>query len=138
LGLFGAIWIGVIVGSNPIRSISDYRIVQCTTRKTLLLTGESLLLAHISVGRVPHNGSAEVIGSNPIALISFNHRKSNYLAGAWWIEEWMWLSKKRTKTMAYSSAVEHPAVDRNVAGSNPAMPVTFVVIGGDCGLREIN
>lgn len=77
-------------------------------------------------------------GSIPGTSLSFNHRKSNCPAGAWWIEEWMWLSKKRTKTMAYSSVVEHPAVNRNVAGSIPAMPVAFVVAGGDCGLREIN
>lgn len=41
--------------------------------------------------------------------------------------------------LAYSSVVlEHPAVNRSVAGSSPAMSVAFVVAGSVGGLREIN
>lgn len=41
-------------------------------------------------------------GSIPGTPLSFNPRKSNYPAGAWWIEEWMGLSKKRTITREVS------------------------------------
>lgn len=42
-------------------------------------------------------------GSIPGTLLSFNPRKSNYPAGAWCIEEWMGLTKKRTSIMAHST-----------------------------------
>lgn len=67
--------------------------------------------------------------------LSFNLRKNNYPAGAWWIEEWMGLSKKRTTTRKSSSigraAVRTIKQGGQDLGSSPNFPIKSFVLNVD-------